>query len=269
MPFRSFLIIALAFFSIKNAKGYFPDTTIILKSGISEVKVVIKWPGTPSLRGSLVVLPGWKLPVDEWCSKTQLCKKALAEGYVLIMPEMNKSIYSSHLYPETRNDWRIYATRTWFIDTLIRHIQKQYKLLLPSHNNFILGLSTGARGAALLSLDCPEIFKKCAALSGDYDQTRMPNDALMIGFYGPLEKFKDRWCGKDNITFRYKEFKNPIYLAHGKNDKVVPCDQTQQLCDSLLKYKPDLIKCHMNDTAKHDYNFWNSEIENVLLFFRK
>jgi pimeloyl-ACP methyl ester carboxylesterase len=244
------------------------DTIIQLPNGKSKLTVYIQYPKTKVIHGVIVVLPGWNLPVQDWCTKTTLCQKALEQGYILIMPEMSKSIYASERFPETRKDWLQYATRKWFTDTFIPYFQKEYKLLLPHTNNYLLGLSTGARGVALLSLDCPDIFKKGAGLSGDYDQTRMPKDALMTGYYGPIDKFRTRWTGADNIVYRYKELKIPLYLGHGKADKVVPVEQTIQFADSLKKYKPKLIKCHIDNTAGHTYDYWNSEVDKVLKFFQ-
>jgi predicted esterase len=244
------------------------DTLIKLKNAGNNLNVYIKGPIEGAIRGVIIVLPGWNLPVMDWCTKTSLCQKALRQGYILIMPEMAKSIYASERFPETRKDWHGYATRTWFIDTLIHYFQNTFKLLLPHNNNYLLGLSTGARGVALLSLDCPKIFKKAAALSGDYDQTQMPKDALITGYYGPIDKFPVRWKGTDNIVFRCEELKTPIYLGHGRADKVVPVSQTLQFVDSLAKYKPGLVKCHIDEKAGHTYDYWNSEVDNVLDFFK-
>jgi dipeptidyl aminopeptidase/acylaminoacyl peptidase len=121
---------------------------------------------------------------------------------------------------------------------------------------------------ALLSLDCPTIFVKAAGLSGDYDQTQMPNDNLMKGYYGEFNSFKDRWIGKDNVVYRYKELRIPLYLGHGKSDQVVPCQQTIQLADSLRKYKPNLLTLHLDEKAGHTYDYWNSEVDRVLAFFK-
>lgn len=244
------------------------DTTITLKNKNEALTVYLKFPTTKEMKGTMVVLPGWNLSVLDWCTKTTLCQKALAQGYVLIMPEMGKSVYSYELFPETRADWTKYATRQWFIDTLIPYFQKNYKLLLPGKHNYLLGLSTGARGVSLLSLDCPTIFVKAAGLSGDYDQAQMPEDNLMKGYYGPYNKFKERWIGRDNVVYRYKDLKIPIYLGHGKADKVVPCQQTMQFADSLKKYKPSLLRLHLDDNAGHTYEYWNSEVDRVLEFFQ-
>jgi S-formylglutathione hydrolase FrmB len=243
------------------------DNLIKIQNAGNEIDVYIKTPAINKPKGVIIVLPGWKLPVLDWCTKTSLCQKALAEGYILIMPEMAKSIYANLRYSETRKDWLKFATRTWFKDTLISYFQKNYKLLLPGQNNFVLGLSTGARGVALLCLDLPDIFKKGAGLSGDYDQTQMPNDALMKGWYGTITSFPERWKGEDNIVYRIKELKTPLYLSHGSADKIVPVNQTLQLIDSLKKYNPSLISFNINDTAGHTYDYWNSEVNAVLKFF--
>jgi S-formylglutathione hydrolase FrmB len=245
------------------------DTTIHLPNAGGILDVYLKIPATKNIKGVIVVLPGWKLSVLDWCTKTSLCRKADEQGYILIMPEMAKSIYASVRYPETRKDWLPFATRLWFRDTLMRYFQEKYHWLQKHQNSYILGLSTGARGAILLSLDCPDIFKKGAGLSGDYDQTRMPKDALMTGWYGNISVYPERWTGADNPVYRFKQLRIPLYLGHGRADKIVPVEQTIQLADSLIKYKPDLIKLHIDDTAGHSYDYWNTETDEVLKFFKK
>jgi pimeloyl-ACP methyl ester carboxylesterase len=258
MHFKPIIFISMLLACKFNLAQLPSDTLINLNNSGAPLNIYIKAPKNNPVKGVVILLPGWKLPVLDWCTKTTLCQKALAQGYVLILPEMDKSIYASQRFPETRKDWLQYATRKWFTDTLIPYFQKEYKLLMPHQNNFIMGLSTGARGVALLCLDCPEIFKKGAALSGDYNQTRMPKDALMTGWYGSMDTFPARWTGADNVVYRLMELKTPLYLGHGKADKIVPADQTIQFADSLRKHKPGLIKCHIDETAGHTYDYWNS-----------
>lgn len=71
------------------------------------------------------MLPGWNFSKDKTCNETSFCKRALAEGYRLILPEMLKSTYATHYFPETRNDYRAYPTLTWVIDTLIPELKKK------------------------------------------------------------------------------------------------------------------------------------------------
>ena len=146
-------------------------------------------------KGCILCFPGWNFSKEDVCKKSDFCKKASAAGYLLILPEMGKSVYANQIYPETRKDWQSYPTRAWILEYLIPELQKTYGFLQKKENNFLYGISTGARGVALIALHTDSVFKGGAALSGDYDQTQMKNDNLMNGFYGSFEKFKERWTG--------------------------------------------------------------------------
>lgn len=248
------------------------DTTIVFKrgSGNSSVKVHYKeYQDTFGFNiGTIVLLPGWNYSSLDWCNKTDLCKLAEEWGYNVILVDMSKSTYSSQYYPETRADMRRYATRTWFKDTLTPFFQEEYGQLLEGGNNYILGLSTGGRGASLLCLDLPDIFKKGASLSGDYNQNSMPTDNLMRIFYGSHSKFKERWTGEDNVVYNLDRFTVPFYIGHGLKDNVVPFKQSVEFYDSLKVHQPDLnVVFHIDSTAKHDYKYWGDEVKNVIQFF--
>jgi S-formylglutathione hydrolase FrmB len=238
------------------------DTTLLIDKHSVYIKTCKK-----QKKGTFLVLHGWNLPAEDWCTKTNLRSIASANGYCVVLPDMGKSIYQEKNYPETRVEWRCFPTRQWLRDTLIPMLQKKYALLLKNENNYIVGLSTGARGVALILLDLPDLFKGAAALSGDYNQLKLPADNLMTGYYGPIAKFRDRWENTDNPIMRIKEYKTPIYLGHGKLDKVVPPEQTTMFYDSLKKYHPALsAKLNMPD-ANHDYTYWSSEVDNIFKFF--
>jgi len=239
------------------------DTSLV----VDNHKVLIKT-STQKKKGTFLVLQGWNLPVEDWCSKTELCSKATTNGYCVVLPDMGKSIYQQKDYLETRVEWRSFPTRQWLSDTLIPMLQKKYGLLLKNENNYIVGLSTGARGVALVLLDFPDLFKGAAALSGDYNQLKLPADNLMAGYYGSFTQFRDRWTNTDNPIMRIKEYHTPIYLGHGKLDKVVPPEQTVMFYDSLVKNHPKLkVKLNMPDNNKHDYVYWGSEVDNIFKFF--
>ena len=245
------------------------DTTLYIGFNNNPIEVIIKYPTKTEFRGTIIALPGWNFPNDQWCDSTQLCEKALAQGYAIILPEMGKSIYCDSVFPETRKDWLKYPTRSWMKETMIPTIQEEFQLLVSDQNNFLIGLSTGARGAVLLALDLPEIFKACGALSGDFDQTRYTKDNLYNGYYGPFAKFPDRWIGKDNAVTSIKQLTVPIYLAHGEKDKIVPIAYSQQLFVELQESGNEKSILNMNPIAGHYYSFWNSEVDAVLDFFEK
>ncbi len=230
--------------------------------------VDIAVPKTDKIQGNIVILQGFAFPKDDWCKKTSLCKKALEKGYVLIMPEMGKSNYVSEFYPETRKDWQKYPQKQWLVDTLFNFLQKKYCILLPEQNNFAVGLSTGGRGVAVCALSRPDIFKAVASLSGDFDQSKIPNDKVMIGYYGEYAKFEDRWKTKDNIIYHIKNWKVPVYIGHGKLDPLVPYQQSELLYKSLQEHCPEVaVKYHLAPTHAHNYTYWESEVDAVLAFF--
>ena len=240
----------------------------LISTQISGHWVDILYPESPQSKGNILVLPGWSFSRQDWCQKADLCKKASAEGYCLIFPEMGKSIYASQLYPETRDDWRQYPTLDWVLNAMIEQLQEEYQLLTSDQNNYLLGLSTGGRGVALIALKRPNLFKAAAALSGDFDQTKMPKDNLMRGFYGEYKKFPDRWEGVDNPQKQIEKFHTPIYLGHGKLDKIVPPNQTLHFYQALQHAHPKLkIVLHMPDAA-HNYAYWGSETDAVLDFYK-
>lgn len=241
------------------------DTLITLTIGGHAVD--IRTPSKGDIKGNIIVLPGWSFAKDDWCAKSSLCTKALAQGYRLILPEMSKSVYSGKYYPETIKEWQKFPSKTWVVEEMIGTLQKKHAMLLSTQKNFILGLSTGGRGVALIALAKPDLFAAAAALSGDFDQTQMTTDRLMIGYYGSYLQFKSRWEGEDNPTKQAIHWKTPIYLGHGKQDNIVPVSQTQTFFNAIKKHHPNLkIKLNLPE-ATHDYKYWDGEVDNMLAFF--
>jgi pimeloyl-ACP methyl ester carboxylesterase len=138
------------------------------------------------------------------------------------------------------------------------------RLPIPS---FVMGLSTGARGALLLALEHPEAFKGCAGLSGDYNPLLMKNDNLMINCLGKYDVVPWRWRGRNNIELRINELQIPCYIAHGEVDQVVPMQQSQHLYEAheMVRHasknstnlKP--MKLVVVKNAVHNYEFWGEQ----------
>ncbi len=227
-------------------------------------------PDSIAIVANLLILQGWNFPKEDWCQRSSLCQKAKALGYRLIMPEMGKSTYSTRLYRETRAEWRSYPTRRWLSDTLIPYLQETYCVMQEEEDNLVVGLSTGARGAALMALHMPDFFKAVAALSGDYDQRQIPKERILTGFYGSYEQFPERWAGEDNLVTQIEQFRTPIYLGHGQKDQVCPPVQTKLFYDSLRVAHPDLkMELNMPTQYAHNYQYWDYEVDRFLAFFEE
>lgn len=219
-------------------------------------------------KGTILLLHGWNLPPQQWCNKSTICYAAANEGFTTIIPDFGKTTYHYQTYPETRKDYLKYPTRKWMYDSLIPYIQKKHKLLLEGENNFVAGISTGGRGAALFALEKPEIFKAAACLSADFDQTKIAGEPINTGFYGNYEKHKIRWETNDNIYNRACEFTVPLYLAHGNKDKVCPVSQTKLFYQKLKSCNKNIAhKLSIDENYGHDYVFWQKHSENIIRFF--
>lgn len=245
------------------------DTNLELAYAGGTLRLHIKYP-QDSFRGTLLLLPGWDYSPLDWCTKSSICQLALDSSYALILPEMQRSIYAYEHYPETRADRRKYAQRAWMLDSLFPFLQDSFRFLLPEQEHYILGLSTGGRGAVLLALDCPEPFRAVAALSGDFEQRRMPKDKLMQAVYGSFGQFPERWAGIDNPLARAQYWELPLYLGHGYKDKVVPPEQTSLFAQELQKKNPEIpVQLHIDSLAAHTYIYWGSEVDSVWQFFMR
>ncbi len=215
------------------------------------------------VEADILLLPGWGFSRTDWCEKTDFCSRATAAGYRIFAPEMGKSIYAYEIYPETRADWRGFPTRKWVTDTLLSELQK-YGAFLPGQKNAAVGLSTGARGAVLIAQDLPEVFSHVVALSGDYDPAAVPNDNLMLGFYGPVERFAERRRGRDNPSDR--PLKARCFLGHGELDRVVPPAETRNF---YQKIKGPRVEMHIDANGGHTYEYWGGQTGAVLNFLGK
>ncbi|MFN4914159.1 MAG: alpha/beta hydrolase family protein [Sphingomonadales bacterium] len=220
------------------------------------------------VKGDLLLLPGWDFSNTKWCDSTDVCKYALQKGYRVIAPQMGRSVYATRYYAQTRDDFRKFPTLPQ-LDSALEWLKTNGGFF--SQKNLVLGLSTGARGVALLCERKPGWFDAAAALSGDYNQTTMPNDNLMQLTYGPYSIYRKLWTNTDNPQTDAGKLKTPIYLGHGMKDKVVPFGQTKDFAGVLQKKNPDAsaIVLNLNKNAGHNFGYWRSELPAIWQFFEK
>jgi pimeloyl-ACP methyl ester carboxylesterase len=246
-----------------TVKIFFKNVEILILKPADSVKVA----------GDLLLLPGWNFKNTKWCDSTDVCKTALAKGYRVIAPQMGQSIYATHYFPETRADLRKYPTLLW-LDSAIQFLSDSLHMF--QLKKFVLGLSTGARGVALICEKRSGFFTAAAALSGDYDQVAEPRDPLCTLVYGPFQKYGIRWQTVDNPDFYLQNnpWTTPIYLGHAKNDKIVPYTQTHNFKISIhqcahsesFNFEKDCV-FKIVENAGHNFSYWRSELPAIWKFF--
>lgn len=281
--------------------GFGADTVYFVPYRSKSIRVEIqvsKAVGANVPRKMLLLLPGWNYADTQWCTRTSVCSTALSRGFDVMLVEMGKSVYMDSLYPEMRVDYREHPTREWLWKEVLQPLQVRgyftdkgvpedpiittqgrvyYKSMKLPFPTFVMGLSTGARGALLLAIEHPEAFRGCAGLSGDYDPLSMKSDNLMINCLGKYEQVPWRWRGSNNIQLRINELSVPCYLAHGEADNVVPFQQSQQLFDAhenarraagnSIKRSP--MKSVLVKNGSHNYTFWGEQGIQALDFFEE
>ncbi|HXC03523.1 MAG TPA: prolyl oligopeptidase family serine peptidase [Bacteroidia bacterium] len=255
----TFLFFSLSIFTIRAQR----DTTVYIHTRA----VDILYPEGRA-KGTILMLPGWNFSRKKTCEQSNFCTQAVKAGFVLICPEMGKSLYASAVYPESRKEWAGYPQLHFITDTLEPYLQKQFNLLKKGQKNFIYGISTGARGGALILEHSDSLFCAAALLSGDYDQLLDPKDNLMNGYYGSSTQFKSRWEGEDNPCKQADKIKASVYLGHGRKDAVVAYLQTLVFYEALQKYNVKR-KLGTQEEAGHTYAFWGSQTEEVLNYFEE
>ena len=281
--------------------GFGADTVYFVPYRSKSIRVEIqvsKAVGANVPRKMLLLLPGWNYADTQWCKRTSVCSTALSRGFDVMLVEMGKSVYMDSLYPEMRVDYREHPTRVWLWKEVLQPLQVRgyftdkgvpedpvrisngkvmYKSLRLPIPTFVMGLSTGARGALLLAIEHPEAFRGCAGLSGDYNPLSMKSDNLMINCLGKYEQVPWRWQGSNNIQLRINELSVPCYLAHGEADNVVPFQQSQQLFDAHENARRAAGSSSMRSTMKlvlvkngmHNYTFWGEQGIRALDFFEE
>jgi pimeloyl-ACP methyl ester carboxylesterase len=247
------------------------DTVLYFENDFnSKIRVLIKRTKSKRYLGTLILLHGWNHSPEHWINNMQFVNRALKNGYDVILPDLGKSMYALQRFKETRMDLANTATRTWMNNTLIKSFFKT-QLRNKDDKVFLIGISTGARGAVLLAQDNIFSFKGIVAISGDYCPQIMQNDKLMTAYYGSYIKYKDRWLNNDNPQRNIHLTKLPTLLIHGKQDFVVPYNQSKDLYLEAQKKGLRNITYFEDPIGKHDFKSWDQYsdlIFNFLLLHR-
>jgi S-formylglutathione hydrolase FrmB len=149
-------------------------------------------------------------------------------------------------------------------------LREEYCVLQEDGYNFVIGLSSGARGAVRLIQEMPDLFVSAAALSGDYDPSQMKTDNIYRGFLGEYEDHPERWEEAENLSSKAGQIRTPLYLGHGERDDFVPHTQSVEFYNVLRKENPSLnLRLNVVPDRGGSYAYWNYEISNIFRFFEQ
>ncbi len=241
---------------------------------VDKVAVDIYVPKTKQCVVNILVLPGWNFSQKKWHQNTKILQQANQYSACLIFPNMLKAIYASQYFKETKSSFFYMPSLAWIFQYFVPHLQRKYKLFMKGQHNVILGLSTGGRGVLQILIhqnkNIGSIFSAGASLSGDFDQTKMPNDKLIEAVYGRYRQFPNRWKTIDNPYFEVNALKGSLslYLGHGMKDTIIPYEQTKMFYNKIKQINPNLnVILNLKKNGKHDFIYWNSELLAIFDFF--
>ena len=220
----------------------------------------------------IIALPGWNHSASQYGEHSSLIRLARARGYAVLLAHMGKSVYADSVYAETRSDYRLYPTSTWFSSQVWYELERKLGLF-PNCFVGLVGYSTGARGAITLAIQRPEWVSAVAAWSGDYLPSLDYNDALLVNALGPHSAFPDRW-DRGDLCAQAMGVKCPVYLSHTYADQVVPMAHSQALCAALDSSQVESnwvqdagIKTVFLIKGGHNWDYWASQVLPSLNFF--
>ncbi len=222
----------------------------------------------------LIALHGYGANLREWELGSSIEKLANDLNFVIVCPDMGNTVYESKFYPETTVKWAGIPGGKFVSENLINYLNNTFALAYEREKTGIFGLSTGGRGAMLLSALHADIFGAAAGLSGDYDPLAMPRDRLLTAVYGDIKQFEERWKTDDNIiNLADKLINTPVYISHGDKDSVVPKEQSWIFAIRLKQLQKKMggfdITYFEKKYSMHDWRYWGSMLPEVMDFFNK
>jgi enterochelin esterase-like enzyme len=220
-----------------------------------------------------VVLHGWGQKPEDWRDNTSIGSLADKNRIVLAVPAMGKTVYESRFYPETKFRWNTIPGTRWIGEVVLPYMKNRYPVRHHRKNTAIIGVSTGGRGAVVVSERYPD-FGFCASVSGTYDLGILGNSEgeykIHAKVFGSRDSFPERWkdedCQNRKSVDALKDM--TLFIAHGKKDPVVNISQMESF-KRLLDARKIRYQAFAVDNEGHDWKFWDSQLPRIFELMSK
>lgn len=193
-----------------------------------------------------------------WKRKTNLEQIASKYEVAVVMPNMGRSFYTNSIYGN--NYW------DYLVKELIPQMREYFPLSCKPEFNYLIGNSMGGYGALKLAFKYPDWFSKVAFLSPVTDLSVVPS--IMPDYQSVF--------GKDGISDRKNDLRYMSQNADASSLERIQWYQATGNKDFMRKQSDSFnefltTKIHLNITysieeGKHNWDYWNSEIEKVFLW---
>ncbi len=204
---------------------------------------------------------------NNWTDRTKLAEYAAKYNFIIVTPEGNNGWYTDSA--SVPND----KYESYIVQELIPEIDKNYRTLKDKKHRVIAGLSMGGYGSIKFGLKYPEMFSLVGSFSGalgagtwtqkDISAKGVIAESL-LGVFG-IENSQTR---RTNDVFKLVREMSPdkyktlpfIYVDCGTEDFLY--QNNRNFADLLVEKKiPHEFR---QLPGKHDWRFWNSQIQEFL-----
>lgn len=216
----------------------------------------------------LYLLHGLTGHFDNWTDKTKLAEYSSKYKYIIVMPEGNDGWYSDSA--NVPND----KYESYIVQELIPEVDKIFNTNSNRESRAIAGLSMGGYGSLKFGLKYPEKFVLVGSFSGALGAASWSAKTLGNGWKALTDSITsvygddDSQTRKDNDIYKMVREITPekaetlpfIYLDCGTEDGLI--QQNRDFITLLLEKKIPHEARQL--PGKHDWKFWDSQIQEFL-----
>lgn len=215
----------------------------------------------------LLVLPGYTPPGDPYLQapqqvihRMQLMSWAARLKALVVVPQMNQSIYERHMYPTQQVHWATGGTipsLQWLAEFVIPYVRQRF---VNGHSLPVvaMGISTGAQGALKLGMFYPGLLAGAIGLSGTYDIVHLPTHdgeyPLHQAILGARTRHLTQWQQEDILSQKAKlQFHVAVYSeAHSSLTA-----QTRLLLNQVSQATGT---ASLIPGSTHNWEFWGHQV---------
>lgn len=214
----------------------------------------------------LYLLHGLTDDCTAWCRNTRIESYAEERGYIVIMPEVQRSFYSDMKHG---SQYFSYVT-----EELPQICEELFNIKHTRAKTFVAGLSMGGYGALKCGLTRPDFYAACAGFSGALDPKRFIEDDLdwyremyaIIDKGDPWPESADLFNLASKMAAMPKEKQTRVLVTCGHEDFLIEHNrsfnkhmETLNVADYKYKEWP----------GQHVWKFWEECLPLAFEFFER
>ncbi len=223
---------------------------------------------------TIIALAQYATNEKDWETGAAIETQANKYNMVIVCPDMDKSVYETSFYPETKSKWNVIPGGKFIGETLIKFLNDNFSLALKKESTGIAGVIAGAHGAILTACQYPEKFGAAAGISGYYDPTILQTSGMIEAVYGSYSKFQTRWENDDNPIKLAERLKGVhVFLYHGLKQDAYNPGQSRLMAiklKQLQKKSPEYSVFYKdNKFGAYGWLYWRGQIPEMMDFMNE